>query len=312
VKVAWLFPGQGAQELGMGKSLAASSRAAADAFGRADAALGEPLSGLCWDGPMEALTLTANTQPALVTTCAAIVGALRERHPDLPAPAFAAGHSLGEYSALVAAGALDLVTAVRLCRLRGHAMQEAVPAGVGAMGAIMGMDAAGVTQLCLDAAEGDVCSPANFNSPGQIVIAGHAAAVERARVLAGARGGKLTPLKVSAPFHCALMRPAAERLAPALRGAAVGAFAFPVVANVDAEPNADPARVPELLLRQIDAPVQWVKIVERLSAEGVTRALEIGPGKVLTGLVKRIDKRIAVLNVSDAEGIDKVPAFLSA
>ena len=296
----------------MGKALAASSAAARDVFDRADAALGSPLSKLCFEGPLEELTLTENTQPALLTVSTALVAALGERYPDLAGPTFAAGHSLGEYSALVAAGALDLESAVRICRLRGQAMQDAVPPGLGAMAAIMGMDAEGVARLCADAAQGDVLSPANFNSPGQIVVAGHARAVERAREIVGARGGKLTPLKVSAPFHCALMRPAAERLAPALAETRIGALAFPVVANVDAEPNADPARVPELLTRQVDAPVQWVKIIERLANEGVTRALEIGPGKVLAGLVKRIDRRVAVLNVSDAEGIERVAAFLAA
>lgn len=296
----------------MGKALAASSAAARDVFDRADAALGSPLSKLCFEGPLEDLTLTENTQPALLTVSTALVAALGERYPDLAGPAFAAGHSLGEYSALVAAGAFDLESAVRLCRLRGQAMQDAVPPGLGAMAAIMGMDAEGVLRLCADAAQGEVLSPANFNSPGQIVIAGHARAVERAREIVGARGGKLTPLKVSAPFHCALMRPAAERLAPALAETRIGALAFPVVANVDAEPNVDPARVPELLTRQVDAPVQWVKIIERLANEGVTRALEIGPGKVLAGLVKRIDRRVAVLNVSDAEGIERVAAFLAA
>ena len=296
----------------MGKALAASSAAARDVFDRADAALGSPLSKLCFEGPLEELTLTENTQPALLTVSTALVAALGERYPDLAGPAFAAGHSLGEYSALVAAGALDLESAVRICRLRGQAMQDAVPPGLGAMAAIMGMDAEGVARLCADAAQGDVLSPANFNSPGQIVVAGHARAVERAREIVGARGGKLTPLKVSAPFHCALMRPAAERLAPALAETKIGALAFPVVANVDAEPNADPARVPELLTRQVDAPVQWVKIIERLANEGVTKALEIGPGKVLAGLVKRIDRRVAVLNVSDAEGVERVAAFLAA
>jgi [acyl-carrier-protein] S-malonyltransferase len=310
VKLAWLFPGQGAQEVGMGRALAASSAAARDVFARADRALDQPLSTLCFEGPIEELTLTANTQPALVTVSTALVAALRERWPDLPAPAFAAGHSLGEYSALVAAGALDLEAAVRLCRLRGLAMQDAVPPGEGGMAAIMGMDADGVIALCTDAAQGDVLSPANFNSPGQIVIAGDARAVERARELAGPRGGKLTLLKVSAPFHCALMRPAAERLAPELARTQVHPFAFPVIANVDAEPNADPARVPELLARQIDSPVQWVKLIERLAAEGVTAALEIGPGKVLAGLVKRIDRRVKVLNVSDPDGIEKVDAFV--
>lgn len=312
VTVAWIFPGQGSQEVGMGKALADASPAARQVFARADAALGEPLSCLCFEGPLEELTLTANTQPALVTVSSAIVAALRERWPGLEAPAFAAGHSLGEYSALVAAGALDLDDAVRLCRLRGAAMQGAVPPGEGGMAAVMGLDAEGVAGLCADAAQGDVLSPANFNSPGQTVIAGHARAVERAVGLASSRGGKVTVLKVSAPFHCALMRPAAERLAPELERARIQAMAFPVIANVDGEPNADPARVAGLLVRQIDGPVRWMKSVERMAAEGVTKALEIGPGKVLAGLVKRIDKRIKVLNVSDPDGIEKVDAFLKA
>jgi [acyl-carrier-protein] S-malonyltransferase len=309
VKTAWLFPGQGSQEVGMGKTLAAASAAARQVFDRADEALGEPLSRICFEGPIEDLTLTTNTQPALVTVSSALVAALRERWPDLPAPDFAAGHSLGEYSALVAAGTLDLAVAVRLCRLRGQAMQEAVPAGQGGMGAVMGMDADAVAALCADAAGGEVLGPANFNSPGQTVIAGTAGAVERARDLAVQRGGKVTLLKVSAPFHCALMRPAAERLAPEIARAKLGPFAFPVVANVDGEPNADPALVPGLLTRQIDAPVQWVRTVERLAAEGVTRALEIGPKNVLAGLVKRIDRRIKVLNVSDPESLEKALAF---
>ncbi len=312
MKIAWLFPGQGSQDVGMGRALAASSPAAREVFARADAALGESISTLCFEGPIEELTLTANTQPALVATSAALVAAMRERWPDLPRPSFAAGHSLGEYSALVAAGALELEAAVRLCRLRGRAMQEAVPPGEGGMGAVMGMDAAAVVALCADAAQGDVLSPANLNSPGQIVIAGHARAVERARELCAARGGKLTPLKVSAPFHCALMRPAAERLAPELARTDVRPFAFPVVANFDGAPNSDPTRVAELLTKQIDGTVQWVATIERIAAEGVTKALEIGPGKVLAGLVKRIDKRVRVLNVSDAEGIDKVMDFLQA
>ena len=294
----------------MGKALAQASAAARAVYARADEALGTPLSKLCFEGPIEALTLTANTQPALVATSAAVVAALRERWPDLPPPAFAAGHSLGEYSALVAAGALTLEAAVQLCRLRGQAMQEAVPPGEGSMGAVMGMDAAAVEALCADAAQGEVLSPANFNSPGQIVIAGHARAVERARDLAPSRGGKVTLLKVSAPFHCALMRPAAERLAAELARTPIAAPRFPILANVDGAPNDDPARVPDLLTRQIDGPVRWVACVERIAAEGVTRALEIGPGKVLAGLVKRIDKRIRVFNVCDAESVEKADAFL--
>jgi [acyl-carrier-protein] S-malonyltransferase len=312
IKVAWLFPGQGSQAVGMGKELAASSEAARQSYARADAALGEPLSRLCFEGPMEELTLTTNTQPALVATSMAIVAALRERYPDLAPPHFAAGHSLGEYSALCASGALALEDAVRLVRLRGAAMQEAVPPGVGAMAAIMGLDVAAISSICAEAAEGEVVSAANYNAPGQVVIAGHAAAVARASDLVAARGGKAVPLKVSAPFHCALMRPARDRLAPALEQAAMGSLQFPVVANVDGEPNADPGRVRELLLRQIDGPVQWVASVERMASEGVTHALEIGPGKVLAGLVKRIAKTLKVLSIADPAGIEAVPAFLEA
>jgi [acyl-carrier-protein] S-malonyltransferase len=299
----------------MGKALAEASPAARAVFARADAALlaagmERPISELCFEGPLDALTLTANTQPALVTVSSAIVAALRERVPALEAPAFAAGHSLGEYSALVAAGALSLEDAVRLCRLRGQAMQDAVPAGQGGMAAVMGLDAAGVVALCADAAEGEVLGPANFNGPGQTVIAGHASAVERARVLAGARGGKAVLLKVSAPFHCALMRPAAERLAPELARVNIGTPAFPVVANVDGVANSDAERVRELLVRQIDGPVQWLKSIELLAAEGVTHALELGPQKVLAGLVKRITKQITVIGVSDLESIDRAAAVL--
>jgi [acyl-carrier-protein] S-malonyltransferase len=295
----------------MGKAFAEVSPAARAVFERADAALGEPLSKLCFEGPIEELTLTANTQPALVATSAAIVAALRERFPELAPPAFAAGHSLGEYSALVASGALALEDAVRLCRVRGRAMQEAVPAGEGGMAAVMGIDAEALRAVCAEVAEGEVLGPANFNGPGQVVIAGHAGAVERARATISARGGKVIVIKVSAPFHCALMRPAAERLAPELAAVPIHSLAFPVVANVDGAPNADPDRVRELLTRQIDGPVEWMKSVERMAAEGVTHALEIGPGKVLAGLCKRITKRISVLNVNTPESLEKVPAFLA-
>jgi [acyl-carrier-protein] S-malonyltransferase len=302
----------------MGKAVHDASPAAREVFARADAAFqsaagpgaAEALSRLCFEGPIETLTLTAVTQPAIVATSSALVAAVREAHPEI-VPAFAAGHSLGEYSALVAAGALSASDAVRLCCLRGQAMQEAVPAGQGAMAAIMGLDAQALASVCADAAQGEVVSPANFNAPGQIVLAGHAGAVQRASEIVAARGGKAIPLKVSAPFHCALMRPAADRLAPDLARLAIEPLAFPVIANFDAEPNRDPGRVAELLLRQIDGPVQWVKTIERMAAEGVTHALEIGPGKVLAGLVKRIAKQIKVLNVSDPEGISKIAAFIA-
>lgn len=318
MKIAWLFPGQGTQEVGMGKSVLEASPRARAVFERADRALTREdgsgaISPLCFEGPREALTQTANTQPAIVTTSVAVLEALREAVPELPLPSFAAGHSLGEYSALVAAGALGLEDAVRLCRLRGEAMQAAVPEGEGAMAAIMGLDPDATAAVCVEAIgqTGEVLSPANFNAPGQIVIAGHAAAVRRAIELVATRGGKAIPLAVSAPFHCALMRPARDRLAQALGGVTVGALAFPVIANVDAEPNTDAARVPELLVRQVDGAVQWVKTVERMAGEGVTHALELGPGKVLAGLTKRIAKSIKVLSVGDAQGLSAVRAFLS-
>jgi len=295
----------------MGKAIADASPAARRLFERVDAALGEPLSRLCFDGPMEELTLTHNTQPAIVATSCAVLAALCERYPHLQQPTCAAGHSLGEYSALVASGALDIEDAVRLCRLRGEAMQEAVSPGEGAMAALIGLEPHVVQTICADAGQEEVVEPANFNAPGQIVIAGHAEAVARAGAIVAQYGGKAVPLKVSAPFHCALMRPVAARLAPALDAVPVGPLAFPVLANVDALPNEDPDRVRSLLVQQIDAPVQWVRIIERMAADGVTHALEIGPGKVLAGLVKRISKQIRVLNVGDPAGVERVAEFLS-
>ncbi len=314
MKIAWLFPGQGSQEVGMGKAVHEASAAARAVYGRADAALGASapaLSKLCFEGPLETLTLTENTQPALVATSAAIVAAMREAAPGLPAPVVALGHSLGEYSALVAAGALALEDAVRLVRARGQAMQEAVPPGQGSMAAVLGLDPDAIRAVCSDAASAGLVSPANFNAPGQIVIAGAQEAVALASKLVQERGGKAIPLKVSAPFHCALMKPAAERLAAAFETVRVSPLAFPVIANVDAEANTDPARVRELCVRQVDAPVEWVRSIERAAAMGVTVALEIGPGKVLAGLVKRIDKRIRVINVFDPASIASLSDELS-
>ncbi|HEY6077442.1 MAG TPA: ACP S-malonyltransferase [Polyangiaceae bacterium] len=308
---AWLFPGQGTQQVGMGKQLFDSSPAARHVWERADAALGFSLTTLCFEGPETELTLTAHAQPAIVTTSIAALAAMREAAPNLPAPSLAAGHSLGEYSALVAAGALAFEDAVRLVHLRGRAMQEAVPEGVGGMAAIMGGDSAAVTSLCHDAAQGEVVSPANFNAPGQIVISGHATAVARAVALAGERKLKAILLKVSAPFHCSLMAPAARRMQAALAEVTPGPLAFPVLPNVEATPNLDPARVSELLVRQVDSPVLWEQTVLAMAEAGVTRGLEIGPGKVLAGLVKRIDKRVNVLSVGDAESVAKVAEFLA-
>jgi [acyl-carrier-protein] S-malonyltransferase len=303
--LAWLFPGQGTQTVGMGKSLAKSSAAARRVFERADAALGESLSKLCFEGPEADLTLTANTQPAILTTSIAVLEALKEAIPDLPAPSFAAGHSLGEYSALVAAGALAFEDAVRIVRLRGAAMQSAVPEGKGAMAAIIGGDEAAVVALCDEARGGEVLAPANYNAPGQIVIAGHASAVARARELAGGRKLKAIALNVSAPFHSALMEPAARAVETALQSVKIDPLAFPVVSNVDARANSDAGRVASLLVRQIDGPVLWDQSVRLLAGEGVTRALEIGPGKVLAGLVKKIEKAITVESIGDPEGVER-------
>jgi [acyl-carrier-protein] S-malonyltransferase len=296
----------------MGKELHGSSQAARDIWQRADDALGFSLSKLCFEGPEAELTLTKNAQPAIVTTSIAALSALREALPELELPACGAGHSLGEYSALVATGALGFEDAVRLVHLRGQAMQDAVPPGMGGMAAIMGGDAAAVEALCRDAAEGEVVWPANFNAPGQIVISGHKTAVARAAALAGERKLKAILLNVSAPFHCSLMAPAAARMKTALAAIALNPLAFPVLANVEATPNADAARVAELLVRQVDSPVLWDKTVLAMAEAGVTRALEIGPGKVLAGLAKRIDKRLSVLPVGDSESVAKVADFLAS
>jgi [acyl-carrier-protein] S-malonyltransferase len=313
MKIAWLFPGQGAQAVGMGRDVFDASAAARDVYSRVDAALGRKMSTLCFDGPESDLTLTENTQPAIVATSIALLSALRERVADLPQPSFAAGHSLGEYAALVAAGALQVDDACVVVNRRGRAMQEAVPAGQGAMAAVMGIDPSLLEDICRRAAteSNEVVSPANFNAPGQIVIAGGANGVARASAIVAENKGRAIPLKVSAPFHCALMRPAADVVRVALDAIAVSAPAFPVVANVDATPRTEPAAIKDALIRQVDAPVRWQASVEAMAAAGVTHALEIGPGKVLAGLVKRISKDIKVHNVSDVASIDGVRAFLS-
>ena len=327
-QIAWLFPGQGSQAVGMGKDLLEASAAARDVFARADAALQAPdaaapaegpLSRLILEGPEDQLTLTANAQPALVTMSAAVLAAMRERYPSLPVPRFAAGHSLGEYSALVAAGALALEDAVRLVRARGLAMQSAVAPGAGAMAAIMGVDSSRLEAICREVSadkdgEGEaygVVSCANFNAPGQIVIAGAARAVARVSSVAGEEKGKAIPLKVSAPFHCALMAPAAAALRGELAKVEVKPFAFPVVANVDARPNTDPGRVKELLVRQVDGAVRWEQAVRLMHMEGITHAIEIGPGKVLAGLGKRIAKEMKIFSVGDVASLDGLAEFLS-
>lgn len=296
----------------MAGDLARSSKAAQAILDRADAALGEKLSKLILEGPEADLTLTANAQPAIVTASIAALAAIQERHPELGTPRFAAGHSLGEYSALVAAGALELEDAVRIVRARGRAMQEAVPPGNGAMAAIMGVEPAPLEQICseVQTETGGVVACANFNAPGQIVIAGDAKSVARASERANEVKGKAIPLKVSAPFHCALMAPAAKVVAAELEKVVVKPLTFPVVANVDAKPNTEPGRVKELLVRQVDGAVRWEQAISLMKAEGVTHAIEIGPGKVLAGLGKRIAKDLKMVSVGDVASLDALGTFL--
>jgi len=301
---AVLFPGQGSQQVGMGKALAEAFPVARAVFDEADAALGFALSRLCFEGPEAQLTLTAHAQPAILTTSIAALRVL-ESETDLRA-GVVAGHSLGEYSALVAAGSLRLADAVRIVNLRGKFMQEAVAPGVGAMAAILGLSRADVEAVCAEATTGDgeIVSAANFNGAGQVVIAGHKGAVERACAAAKARGAKRAmPLAVSAPFHCALMQPAADRLATALLGVSFAPLAMPVVTNVEATKNQDAARVRELLTRQVTAPVRWEESIEAIAAMGVIEAIEIGAGRVLAGLVKRIAPTIQMYGASDPTSI---------
>ena len=299
---AFLFPGQGSQQVGMGKALYEQSAAAKAIYDEADEALGFSISKMCFEGPADDLTLTANTQPAILTTSIAALAALRER-TEL-SPAFYMGHSLGEFSALVAAGALKFADAVKLVRLRGQAMQEAVPAGVGSMAAVIGMAAGDLEALCEEAAQGQVVSPANENGGGQIVVAGHADAVGRLVGLAKEKKARAIPLKVSAPFHCALMQPAADRVAEALKDIEIGAFTAPVISNVEAEPNDDPSRVADLLVRQVTHRVKWEASVQKAAHLGVASALEVGHGKVLAGLVRRIDRALTVRGVGSPDDID--------
>jgi [acyl-carrier-protein] S-malonyltransferase len=297
-KLAFLFPGQASQYPGMGQDLAANFPESRAVFEEADLALGFPLSRMCFEGTEEELKLTANQQPAILTVSVAAYRALAARGVQ---PDFAAGHSLGEYSALVAAGALEFSTAVKLVRQRGQYMQEAVPAGEGAMAAILGMSPSDIADVCKKAAGGEVLSPASLNSPEQTVIAGSAAAVKRAVETASQAGAKrAVVLAVSAPFHCALLSPAQQRLEPDLRAAKFGPLKFPVLTNVDAEAIilGDEAR--ESLIRQVTMPVRWLESVREMIELGVNIFVEVGPGRVLTGLMRQIDRSVRVLNVEDA------------
>ena len=306
--IAFIFPGQGSQKVGMGKALAGAYPICRDTFAEADETLGQPLSRLCFDGPADQLTLTENTQPAILAMSVAVDRLLRSRGL---APAWAAGHSLGEYSAHVSAGTIAFADALRIVRRRGRYMQEAVPVGEGAMSAILGLDAAGVTRACEEAAQGAVVSPANLNAPGQVVIAGDREAVARAGDRAKALGARrVIPLQVSAPFHCALMTPAQERLAPELRALATARPRIPVVANVDAEPKREAGAAIEALVRQVSAPVLWEAVVRRLASEGVRTYVEVGPGKVLAGLVRKIDREATVVSVEDEAGLGEADALV--
>jgi [acyl-carrier-protein] S-malonyltransferase len=302
--IAFIFPGQGSQKVGMGKVLADSFPVCRETFEEADEALGEPISRLCFDGPDDRLMLTENAQPAILAVSTAVSRLLASRGIT---PAFVAGHSLGEYSAHVAAGTISFPDALRIVRRRGRYMQEAVPVGEGAMAAILGLDAERVEEACRDAASGEVVSPANFNAPGQIVIAGSKAAVARAGERARAFGArKIVALPVSAPFHCALMQPAADRLADELRALDARDPRVPVVANVDAEPRRDGASSIDALIRQIASPVRWDDVVRRLAFEGVRTYVEAGPGAVLSGLVRKIDRDAQVVGVEDGRGVDAI------
>ncbi|MBC8017087.1 MAG: ACP S-malonyltransferase [Verrucomicrobia bacterium] len=301
-KIAFIFPGQGSQYPGMGKELAETFPIARQIFEEANDALGLKLSAICFSGSEDQLRLTANTQPAILTTSIAVLRVL-EQETGLKA-AYLAGHSLGEYSALVCSGALAFVDAVRIVRARGTFMQEAVPLGTGTMAAMLGIEIDVLEDICREAAQGEVVSPANFNSPGQIVIAGSTAAINRAIEIAKGRGFRKTLLlPVSAPFHCALMKPAADRLSDVLDAIVVSDMSLPVVANATAQPNAAKEQVRPLLVAQVCAPVLWEQSVIEMVGQGVTRFVEIGPGKVLCGLVKRITKEAEIANIEDSTGL---------
>ncbi|MGA7909145.1 MAG: ACP S-malonyltransferase [Candidatus Sulfotelmatobacter sp.] len=302
-EIAFLFPGQGSQAVGMGKDLAEQYPIARKTFDEADDALGYKLSQICFDGPEEQLRLTEITQPAILT---ASIAALRVLETQIPRPALVAGHSLGEYSAHVASGTMTFADAVRTVRNRGKYMQEAVPVGVGAMAAILGMEFEKVAAVCQEAAQGQVCDPANINSPEQVVISGNTAAVERAAKLADERGAKRAKLlPVSAPFHCSLMKPAQDRLEVDLNALPMQKPVYPVACNVDAELVTEQLRARETLVRQVTGSVKWEQCMRLLIGKGVQVFVEIGPGKVLCGLMRQIDRSRTCVNVGDAASLGK-------
>jgi [acyl-carrier-protein] S-malonyltransferase len=302
--LAFVFPGQGSQRVGMGKDLAEAFPEARAAFDRADEVLGFALSRLCFEGPEDQLRLTANAQPALLTACVAALWVL-QAHTGA-SPAVAAGHSLGEYTALVCAGALRFEDALRVVRRRGELMQQAVPPSEGGMTAVLGLERDAVAELCREAAADQVLEPANDNSPSQVVVAGHATALRRLLPLVQRRGGKAVPLDVSAPFHCGLMRPAAERLRAELRTARFSPPRLPVIGNVRALPYRPDEDIAEMLTRQVVSPVRWTESVRQLKALGVREVLEVGPGGVLTGLVKQAEPDLACGSVEGAADVYRV------
>jgi [acyl-carrier-protein] S-malonyltransferase len=308
--IALLFPGQGSQAAGMGKALAQQFPVAAQTFAEADEALGMSLSTLCFEGPEDDLKLTTNAQPAIVATSIAILRVLKQETGV--SPMVMAGHSLGEYSALVAAGALTLADALRVVRERGRLMQEAVPVGVGAMAAIFNLSTDEVVEVCREAAQGEVVSPANLNGGGQIVVAGHAGAVRRAVAVAKSRGAKrAVELAVSAPFHCALMAPAAAGLARVLASVPVSPLTIQVIANVSADTTQDPLCVKDLLVQQVTAPVRWEESMAKLKSLGCEAVIEVGPGKVLAGLLKRIVPELPCVSLSDPTTLADVQGVLA-
>jgi [acyl-carrier-protein] S-malonyltransferase len=306
---AFVFPGQGAQTIGMGRDLAEAYPAAKAVFDEVDEALGEKLSDLIWSGDIETLTLTANAQPALMATSIATMRALEAEGIGVTTAAFVAGHSLGEYSALAAAGALSVSDAAILLRARGDAMQKAVPAGEGAMAAILGLDLDAVREVASEAAQGQVCAAANDNDPAQVVVSGHRDAVMRATEIATAKGAKRAVLlPVSAPFHCALMKPAADVMAKALADAALRAPKVPLVSNVKAQAVQDPDQIRDLLVEQVTGAVRWRESVAYMAAQGVTEIWEIGAGKALIGMVRRIDRSIATRAIGTSADVQAAAA----